>query len=429
MDGWGQVYGTHDFWEAEMVDLFEKWHLVVDQAVERNSLEPPLREAEGLFRKWYSLTHANGVDADDQQADPKTLHALKTQITAATQKLETSGNSLVGKRLEPRKFGGVFDMETFFRQNRPIISVSDIDSGALGSAATVRPAAGPGKLSAAAVAASPTTATSPAPSSPSTPKRPAKVVAPAGTGQSPSGGAAASGAIKRATKEGAADGLREQVARRAKRKQSVLDRGRGAVTMRKARYHIVVDVTEVHVWLGQEASLSLSLYSLTEDRMVSEEVSFPFPSPGQPIAPGKSRVTFLDVAIGSIEDLHLICRVTRIGKLKYDYAKAQQLAAAATGVLGSTPTSIAAAVSLTAVAAPAAAGISSSDVKRPFAVAALALGDAVEVEDSKPTKTATHLFAPTDEVEFPRVHQFVINEDKAHPLTLIKAKGLVLVCC
>jgi hypothetical protein len=402
-----------------MLDLFDTWHILLEHAADRGSYESVLKEAESLFRKWQLLSqsHSSSSHSYDASLDNSELLALRQQLTTKMTALESMGATLTAS-IQPKPFTDVFDMESHFRQHRPILPVfdGDVSLSSGGSnpnlvGATTPRSAQPKMPPAAGAAATSST-------SPMAKRPPAKVVV-----------AAAPKRRKAADNAGGA-ALRDQVARRAKRKQSVLVARGGAVTMRKARFHIVVDVSEVHIYLGQEATLSLALYSLAEDRMVAEEISFPLPTAMQAVAPGKARVIFTDVSIASIEDLHLVCRIVRIGKLKYDYAKAQQLAATATGMLGSSPSSVAAAtvtVSSTLPSASSASGISSSDVRRPFAVAALALSDAVEVEDSKATKSAVHLFAPADEAEFPRSHQYIINEDRDHPLTLIKAKGLVLV--
>lgn len=256
---------SYDPLEGEVFDALEKWRLFLGTATysalssaDRTAFDTAYKDTEQFFRKFHGSSH--GTDLENMEVlDATTLESLTKQLKLKLTALNHLGNSLAGASLRPRTFRSVFDMEAFFRQSRPILpeAYDTPDSGQQHVSASPRIAK----------------VTAIAPSSPSTSRKPPKTdSAPATT-------------TKRSKLTDSASGLREQVARRAKRKQSVLDRGRGAVTIRKARYHIVVDISEVHVWLGQEATLAMCLYSLTEDRIVSEEVAFPLPNASPLIAP------------------------------------------------------------------------------------------------------------------------------------------------
>jgi len=120
----------------------------------------------------------------------------------------------------------------------------------------------------------------------------------------------------------------------------------------------------------------------------------------------------------SLEDVWLVCRLHRFGRLKYDAAKSNLLllSLSATASPSSTTTSSSSVV----YHGP---GLSSTDVRRPFAVAALALTDVLD--NKPPNEHSINFFHPShdDETLFPNLHQLIINDSRGD-LKLFKAAGV-----
>lgn len=191
--------------------------------------------------------------------------------------------------------------------------------------------------------------------------------------------------------------LKEQVRRKSRRRESLLDRARSRLT--NSLNQIVVRINDIILWIGQEATMSLSLYDTSEDKFISEEVSIPFLLNSNPIkCDGPNVVVFRDVQTTILDDIWVVCKIVRLGPLKYDALKADQM---------SRNNSL--------------SHIDLNKSKRPYSASAMRLTDFVSSKE-----LCMPLYEATSEELFHDIHQLIINESRDSLQTLSKAKGITL---
>jgi hypothetical protein len=294
---------------------------------------------------------------------------IKDKVHAAQ---ATIVDPLQEEHLQIRPFNmNIFDMDAYYREHAPI------------------PGSGsPASSSVAAAGASSSTTKNP---SAVAPLRPPTTAATSPSSPSSSSGKATTRAATR-------------------RRESVWERRQD--TIGNTLHHFVVDITNVEMWIGQEATLHFSLYSLTDDRVVSEEAQVSLGTHYPPkLDKARSRIIFRDVPAALLEDLWLIVRVIRLGRIKYDAIKYQQLLA--NGLTSSSTSS---------TSTSGGSGVSSSDVRRPYACAAIQVSELGV--DKRGVESTLSFYAPHDESSFSSCHQLIINHAKQDVLHTVSPKGM-----
>lgn len=192
--------------------------------------------------------------------------------------------------------------------------------------------------------------------------------------------------------------LKEQVRRKSKRRESLFDKSKHKLD--NTSNHILIEVKDIILWIGQEAYMSFSLYDSSEDKFVSDEIILTLLDTNPVKIDGTNAIVFRDVPSSILEDIWIVCKIVRFGSMKYDALKVDQFSKSS----------------------------SFSDTyksKRPYSASAIPLSDCLS-PSSKSKEFSMPLYEPTNEEHFHHIHQLIINESRNNLRTLSKAKSIML---